>query len=58
MGDGEITRDIASIALNRLEVDSLGLDSLDKRMLTMLIKGTTAVRQDWKRWRPLSEKKQ
>ena len=39
MGDGEITRDIASIALNRLEVDSLGLDSLDKRMLTMLIKG-------------------
>lgn len=39
MGDGEITGDIASIALNRLEVDSLGLDSLDKRMLTMLIKG-------------------
>ena len=39
MGDGEITSEIASIALNRLEIDSLGLDSLDKRMLTMLIKG-------------------
>ena len=39
MGDGEITADIATIALNRLEIDSLGLDSLDKRMLTMLIKG-------------------
>lgn len=39
MGDGEITKDIAAIALNQLEIDSLGLDSLDKRMLTMLIKG-------------------
>ncbi len=39
MGDGKITSDIAAIALNQLEIDSLGLDSLDKRMLTMLIKG-------------------
>ena len=39
MGDGTITRDIAVIALNQLEIDSLGLDGLDKRMLTMLIKG-------------------
>ncbi len=39
MGNGEITQDIASIALNQLEIDSLGLDSLDKRMLTMLIQG-------------------
>ena len=33
------TKDIADIALNRLEIDRLGLDSLDKRLLTMLIKG-------------------
>ena len=39
MGDGTITSEIAAIALNRLEIDSLGLDSLDKRMLEMLIKG-------------------
>ena len=30
MGDGRITKDIAKIALDRMEVDSLGLDSLDK----------------------------
>ncbi len=39
MGDGTITSESAAIALNRLEIDSLGLDSLDKRMLEMLIKG-------------------
>lgn len=39
MGNGKITSDIAKIALDRLEIDSLGLDSLDKRMLDMLIKG-------------------
>ncbi|MGN0665092.1 MAG: Holliday junction branch migration DNA helicase RuvB [Huintestinicola sp.] len=39
MGKGRITGDIAAIALDRLEIDSLGLDSLDKRMLDMLIRG-------------------
>jgi Holliday junction DNA helicase RuvB len=39
MGNGKITSDRAKIALDRLEIDSLGLDSLDKRMLDMLIKG-------------------
>ncbi len=39
LGNGEITYDSAKMALDRLEIDSLGLDSLDKRMLTMLIKG-------------------
>ena len=39
MGDGKITKDIVKIALGRMEVDELGLDSLDKRMLTMIIKG-------------------
>lgn len=39
MGNGNVTRDIVKIALDRMEVDPLGLDSLDKRLLTMLIKG-------------------
>lgn len=39
MGDGRITKDIARIALDRMEVDRLGLDSLDKRMLLTIIKG-------------------
>lgn len=39
MGNGEINKQISSIALSRLEIDSLGLDSLDRRMLDMIIKG-------------------
>lgn len=39
MGNGRITEELAGIALGRLEIDSLGLDSLDKRMLNMIIKG-------------------
>lgn len=39
MGDGNITEEIAKIALGRLEIDNLGLDSLDRRMLEMIIKG-------------------
>ena len=39
LGDGRITEDIAKIALDRLEIDSLGLDNMDKRMLDMIIKG-------------------
>ncbi len=39
MGDGRITKDIAKIALDRMEVDELGLDSLDKKMLMTIIKG-------------------
>ena len=35
--DGIITRQVADEALTRLEVDHLGLDSLDKRMLTSII---------------------
>ncbi|MBP5606077.1 MAG: Holliday junction branch migration DNA helicase RuvB [Ruminiclostridium sp.] len=37
--EGRITKDMANIALDRLEIDKLGLDSLDRRMLTMIIKG-------------------
>lgn len=39
MGDGEITQQIAKMALDRLEIDELGLDSNDRRMLDMIIKG-------------------
>ncbi len=39
MGNGRITADIAKIALNRMDVDKLGLDAMDKRLLMMIIKG-------------------
>ncbi|MDE7120670.1 MAG: Holliday junction branch migration DNA helicase RuvB [Oscillospiraceae bacterium] len=39
IGNGEITQDIAKMALDRLEIDNLGLDSNDRRMLDMIIKG-------------------
>ncbi len=37
-GDGVITKEIVSDSLNQLEIDPLGLDSLDRRMLEMIIK--------------------
>ena len=37
MAGGVITREVADQALNRLEVDHLGLDALDKRMLRSII---------------------
>ncbi len=37
MGDGAITREAADLALRRLEVDHLGLDNIDRRMLTAII---------------------
>lgn len=39
MGNGEITEEIAKIALSRLEIDGLGLDNIDRRLLNMIIKG-------------------
>ena len=35
--DGVITREVADQALSRLEVDRLGLDALDRRMLRSII---------------------
>ena len=37
MSDGKITKDIADLALNKLEVDKLGLDSIDKKLITTII---------------------
>ncbi len=39
MGNGKVTKEIVKIALDRMEVDNLGLDGLDRRLLTMMIKG-------------------
>ncbi len=36
-GDGVITREIADIALNALEVDERGLDDMDKRILACIL---------------------
>jgi Holliday junction DNA helicase RuvB len=38
LGDGVITRKTAHEALSRLEIDELGLDAIDRRMLTAIIR--------------------
>ncbi len=37
-GDGSINKDIADYALGRLEIDRLGLDNIDRRMLETIIR--------------------
>ena len=37
LGDGAITLEIAKIALNKLEIDALGLDETDRKMLETII---------------------
>ena len=37
MGNGIITLEIAKIALNKLDIDDMGLDSIDRRLLKTLI---------------------
>ena len=37
MGNGTITKEAADLALSRLEVDHLGLDTIDRRMLNAII---------------------
>ncbi len=39
VGEGRITKDIARLALKRMEVDEIGLDSIDRRLLEMIING-------------------
>lgn len=36
-GDGIITKEMADLALQALEIDALGLDNIDRRMLTSII---------------------
>ena len=37
LGDGVITKEVAAASLERLEIDSLGLDALDRRLLMSII---------------------
>lgn len=37
LGNGRITLEIAKIALNKLEIDNLGLDEIDRKMLETII---------------------
>lgn len=37
MGNGIISYEIGKIALSRMEIDNLGLDAIDRRMLTVMI---------------------
>ena len=39
LDDGKITQELADIALGREDIDKLGLDRLDRRLLEMIIKG-------------------
>ena len=39
MGDGVITEETADLALSRMEIDHLGLDAIDRRLLTTMIRG-------------------
>jgi len=38
LGNGTITKEIADISLSKLEIDKLGLDNIDRRMLESIIK--------------------
>ncbi len=38
MGDGPITKEAASVALSQMEVDNLGLDSVDRLILSSMIR--------------------
>lgn len=37
LGDGNITKEIADTALNKLEIDELGLDNIDRKILESII---------------------
>ena len=39
IGNGKINREISDTALRRLEIDDMGLDNIDRRMLETIIKG-------------------
>ncbi|MBQ9959683.1 MAG: Holliday junction branch migration DNA helicase RuvB [Oscillospiraceae bacterium] len=38
LGDGSLTRDTVDVALNKMGIDALGLDNLDRRLLTSVIR--------------------
>lgn len=48
--DGVITKAVADHALQALEIDYLGLDPVDRRMLRAIIENYGGGRLGWKRW--------
>ena len=50
MAGGVITRQVADRALEALEVDYMGLDNVDRRMLTSIIETTEAAPSAWRHW--------
>lgn len=57
MSNGVITLETARTALDRLEIDELGLDRNDRRMLEAIVRFTTAVLSDLKHLRRQSVKR-
>ena len=51
--DGVITKEVASFALDLLEVDRCGLDKNDRLILMTIIQKFAAVLWDWRRWQQL-----
>ena len=37
LGDGNVTKEIADIALQKLEIDNMGLDNIDRKILESII---------------------
>lgn len=55
LGDGRITGELADAALDRMEIDKLGLDSNDIRILKTIIRNYGGrPRSASRRWRPQS----
>ena len=54
---GVITRKVADEALTALEVDHLGLDAIDRRMLRASSRTTAAARWGWRPWPPPSTRR-
>lgn len=53
---GVISRDVADMALSALEIDALGLDATDRRMLESIILNFGGGRSGWTPWRrPIGE---
>lgn len=55
---GVITRPVADQALTALEVDHLGLDAVDRRMLASIIEHYGGGRWAWRHWRLPSMRRQ
>ena len=55
-GDGMITKEIANMALNQLEIDTEGLDKVDHRVLEAIIRSFNGGPVELEHWQPPSMK--